>query len=404
MLKLTQAMVDAARAPAEGSRTELRDSIVPGLALRAYPSGVRSFVLNYRVAGRKKVYTIGSAAVLTLALARDKAKRLRAGMTMDGTDPLLERQQERTAATFGDLCVRFVEYQKSRNRTWRGDETRIARTFKAWKPRPLESITRAEVEALVAKIGARAPYEANRVTALVHRMFELADRWDMVPATFANPARGIQRFKEHARERALSAAEVKRLWTAIDAEPNPILRALVRLYLLTGARRSELLRARWVDIETDRSGRSTLTIPKSKSGSTLRIPLSGAALDALDELPRREDNEYIFASRLHGQPLSNVSKSWNAIRKRAGLAGVRVHDLRRTLGTWLAESGLALHVIGATLGHSTPAVTAKHYARLSSDGAVRTALEAHSAAIEAAVHATPAKAARRERKTRPARR
>jgi integrase len=154
------------------------------------------------------------------------------------------------------------------------------------------------VAALHSKVGKRGPYEANRVLALLSKMFELARRWGYVPEDHVNPARDIDRFKEQKRDRYVTPAELPHLAAAINAEPNESARNALWLYLLTGARKSELLKARWDDVDTERA---ELRLADTKAGRTHYIPLSGPALALLREIPRQHGNPYILPGAKPGE-------------------------------------------------------------------------------------------------------
>jgi integrase len=157
------------------------------------------------------------------------------------------------------------------------------------------------------------------------------------------------------------------------------------LYLLTGMRKSELLSAKWTDIDWQRQ---ELRLGKTKAGRVHYVPLSAPAIAILRDLPRIEGSPYILPGHVHGRPLGNINKSWERIRKAAGVEDVRLHDLRRTVGSWLAPSGNSLHLIGHVLNHSNQATTAI-YARFGQDH-VRQALEEHAARIMGVAGKLPA--------------
>ncbi|HKF93066.1 MAG TPA: site-specific integrase, partial [Gammaproteobacteria bacterium] len=265
----------------------------------------------------------------------------------------------------------------------------------AWGNRKVKTVTRKDVEALHTKIGKGAhstskagqpaPYEANRTLTLISKMFALAKEWEYVPKDCANPARGIKRFKEHKRDRWVNPEELPRLAQAIDAEPNVYVRMALWLYLLTGVRKSELLAAQWDDIDWQRQ---ELRLGETKAGRVHYVPLSAPALAILRELPRLEGNPYILPGHIRGRPLVNINRPWTRIRKAAGVEDVRLHDLRRTVGSWLAQSGNSLHLIGRVLNHSNPSTTAV-YARFGQDH-VRQALEEHAARLMGVAGKQPA--------------
>lgn len=209
-------------------------------------------------------------------------------------------------------------------------------------------------------------------------MFELARRWAFLPETAANPARGIDKFKEHKRDRWVTPEELPKLAAAIAREPNLYIRAALWLYLLTGVRKTELLKARWDDVDFVRCA---LRLPETKAGRIHYVPLSAPAVAILQALPRQEANPYVLPGQRAGQHVVNVDDSWQRARKEAGVEDVRLHDLRRTVGSWLALAGNSLPLIGRVLNHTDPKTTAI-YARLGDDPA-RQALADHAERITA---------------------
>jgi integrase len=186
-----------------------------------------------------------------------------------------------------------------------------------------------------------------------------------------NPARAIRRFREEHRERFLSTSELARLDQALEAEPNGYWRAYFRLALLSGARRSELLNARWEHINLEDA---VWTMPITKAGRAHRLPLPTAAVRLLEALPSRFNAGWVFPSEKRSDAhLVNANKAWDRIRKRVGLTDVRLHDLRRSTGSWIAAQGASLTLIGRVLNHSNPSTTAI-YARLDLEP-IREALE-----------------------------
>jgi integrase len=442
MARLTKRTIDAATYTGENNaRCVLWDDDPPGFGLRLFPSGKRSFVLSYRVNNRKRMMTIGAYGPLTLDQARKKARAELAKVETGNADPLEERQKAARGETIADLCAAYMERHGNAKKSGTDDQRRIDRyILPAWGNLKASAIKRADVAALHSKVGKRGPYEANRVLALLSKMVELARRWGYVPEDHVNPARDIDRFKEQKRDRYVTPAELPHLAEAINAEPNESARNALWLYLLTGVRKSELLKARWDDVDTERA---ELRLADTKAGRTHYIPLSAPALALLREIPRQHGNPYILPGAKPGEHLVNVSKPWGRVRTAATLArwreepevaalidrltearaaskskhaakdwtptpslaeirraaaaealdlppaidDVRLHDLRRTVGSWLAQSGNSLHLIGRVLNHSN-ASTTQVYARFGEDN-VRTALEQHGANIMGAAGLTP---------------
>ncbi|MBK1631203.1 integrase [Thiohalocapsa halophila] len=398
-MRLTKKVVDSLTYQGVTSqRFVVWDSDPPGFGVRVYPSGRKAFVLSYRVGGRKRLLTIGAYGVLTLDQARTAARAELAKVETGAADPLEDRQREARGESVRDLCAAYMERHGNAKRSARDDARRIRQhVLPAWGGLKVKAVKRADVAALHSRIGkAGKPYEANRTLALLSKIFELARRWGYIPEDHGNPARDIDKFSEAKRDRWLTPEELPRLAQAINEEPNEAARHALWLYLLTGARKSELLRARWADVSFERA---ELRLPETKAGGVHYIPLSGPALALLRQIPRTDGNPYIFPGRgARGAPpeeraaapahLVNIDKPWQRVRKAAGVEDVRLHDLRRTVGSWLAQSGNSLHLIGRVLNHSN-ASTTQVYARFGEDS-VRNALEQHGARIMGAAGLTPA--------------
>jgi integrase len=229
-------------------------------------------------------------------------------------------------------------------------------------------------------------------------MFNLARDWGMYAGE--NPATRIQFFPEDSRDRFVQPEELPRLFRAIAEEPNLYVRSVFITALLTGARRAEILTMQWVDVSLTRA---EWRIPQTKAGRPHLLPLSLAVVAALQNLPKVNGNPYVFPGENGAGHLQNLKRPWDRIRSVAGLQDVRFHDLRRTVGSWLAGSGESLQLIGKVLNHRDVSTTAI-YARLNLNP-VRRALERNATKmLEAAEpQRTPAvmrKAAKRLRSTR----
>ena len=349
------------------------DDQVSGFGIRLYPSGRKSFVYSYRHQGRKRLLVLGGYGDITVDQGRGLAREA-AYKVAKGGDPLEERRGNSRQTTFGELCTTYLErHAKRRKRSWAEDEARIKRHLPmSWQMRPLASITRAEIVALHNKVGKTRPYEANRVLALLHTIFERALAWEMLDEGQGNPAGRVERFPEVSRKRYASEREIERLARAIDHEPSLFVRSLIWLYLLTGARKNELMQARWDQVDWERE---ILNLPSTKSGEPQIIPLSKASMGILQAIPCLEDNPHIFPGARKGQHLVNISKNWKRIRAAAEVPDLRIHDLRRTVGSWMTQQGVDLNAIKSALRHQEISTTLV-YARLGEDPG-RSALERH---------------------------
>lgn len=369
-MKLTKKIIDAAKFPTSG-QVFLRDDELRGFAIRITP-GAKAFILERSIHGRVRRLTLGRYGEITLDQAKDLAKK-KIGEIADGKDPAEHRRTQRRSISFGELEQLYLERHAVHKKSRLNDLSMLKVHLADWRPRRLAAITRVDFTERHAEIGAKgATTTANRVIALARTMFSLAQDWGLHPGP--NPAARIKFFKEVKRDRFVTPDELPRLWTALQHEPNPYVRGAFLVGLLTGARRNEVLEMKWADLDLPRC---LWTIPDTKAGRPHYIPLPVPVVEELLKLPRLQDNPHVFCGRWGRDHLVNVTKPWVRIRKEAGLNDVRIHDLRRTLGSWLVAAGASLPLIGKALNHSNPATT-QIYARLQLDP-VRVALESNAA-------------------------
>lgn len=253
----------------------------------------------------------------------------------------------------------YLPHVKVRKRSWRVDE-RIARQHlsPAFGDRRLADIQRHEVEDWLHGLSGKGltPATCNRILAVFKTICSLAARRGLLPAG-QSPCAGVSPFRIHTqRERYLTQDEAQRLMRALEKSDRPEAFAL-RLLLLTGARKSEILRARWENIRLDVR---LLVVPLSKSGKPRYIPLSDEALAVLRTMPRTSGNPWLFPGHAPGKPLSDLYLFWNKLRHDLGLADVRIHDLRHTFASFLVNAGHSLYEAQKLLGHSDPRTTMRY--------------------------------------------
>ena len=349
----------------------------PGFGLRVTSSGARAFVLNYRnQGGRERRLTIGSPPAWTITAARKQAAELRYRIDT-GDDPLAELDAERNAPTVKDLAERFERDELPKRRPATGlDYSAILRLHILPRLGKLKvaEVSHTDIEKLHRQIAEMAPYRANRTVAVLSRMFNLAIKWRL---RSDNPAIGIERKPEEKRERYLSPAELTRLAEVLATRPGPSANA-VRLLLLTGARRMEVLAAEWSQFDLE-AGIWTKPASTTKQAKLHRVPLSAPAWQLLVEMRGKAGGSPFLFPGANGGPQRDLKKFWASICKAAAIEGARLHDLRHTYASVLASSGLSLPVIGALLGHSQAATTHR-YAHLLDDP-LRTATERAGAII-----------------------
>jgi integrase len=332
------------------------DQQLIGFGVRVYPTGRKTFVCSYRVQGRRRIATLGRADILKLDTARKKAVAY-LGQVAEGLDPQAPKDTLKAAGTMKSLVDAYIgRHAKLKKGTWADDEAYLARhLLPQFGSRLALAITTDDMAALHSEIGSKHPYAANRLLEIVRKMYNLGRKWGLVPIDKANPASGVERFPETKRRRFVTPDELPQLSKAIEQEFDEYVRHAIWLLLLTGLRRGELLNAKWSDIDWKQR---TLSIPKTKNGEALLAPLSHAAVARLKLVPRMQDNPYIICGRKAGQALVNLNDAWNRIRTTAGLQDLRIHDLRRTVGSWLVRDGASLHLVGSVLNHKDQKTTA----------------------------------------------
>jgi integrase len=394
--KLTDRIVKGLRAPKSGNRRTYdgdEKGCVKGFGVRVTAAGSRAFVLNYRTrVGRERRYTIGQFPDWNTNAARDEAKALKQRIDR-GEDPMADIEAGRDAKTVADMCKRFLtEHSERKNRA--GTHEGYKRIVNQWilpklKHRKVSEITFSDVDGLhsiVTKEG--GPYVANRMLAVLSKAFNLAIKWQW---RTDNPVKGVERNQEVKRNRYLSSDEITALVVALNAHEDTQAANIIRLLLLTGARRGEVLNATWDQFELE-AGVWIKPGATTKQKTEHRVPLSAPARQLLlgilaDETARaaakgRELAQWVFPSRVKAVPRDGVQRPWGDICKAAGFkSNVRVHDLRHTYASVLASAGLSLPVIGQLLGHTQPATTHR-YSHLYDDP-LRAATERVGAIVDA---------------------
>ena len=231
---------------------------------------------------------------------------------------------------------------------------------------PLNTIKHEHIVSVMTTASAKlANATCNRILTMLRYIFNLALRWKMAGVA-DNPTLGYEKKKlSHFRERYLSAEETQLLMLQVNISPNTMLKYIVSMLLLTGARKREVLDAKWKDIDFNRT---FWRIPSTKSGSERHVPLSGAAIELLNKIPKSCD--YIFANPLTLKPFNTIHHSWHTARVNAGLGDVRIHDLRHSFASFLVNAGCSLYEVQKILGHSSSAMT-QRYSHLSQASLMR---------------------------------
>ncbi|MEM1132749.1 MAG: tyrosine-type recombinase/integrase [Pseudomonadota bacterium] len=370
------------------------DSEIAGFGCKVTPKGRRSYFLYYRTReGQQRRPSIGVHGPVRPEAAREIAKRWLAEVAQ-GNDPSKERSKDRASPNVRYLCSRYMSEHaeiRKKDSSIKNDRRLIdSHILPAIGAKKVASINRQDITKLHYSLR-KTPYEANRMLALVSKMFSLAERWDLRPDN-SNPAKNIDRFREEKRERYLTSAEVARLWEVLnsDAAASNVSQsaiAAIKLLMLTGRRLNEVLRLKWewVDLEA-----KVLRLPDTKTGALL-VSLGDPAIEVLNELKSLgADETFVIRGKRTGAHLVNLQKPWRAIRGMADLEDVRLHDLRHTFASVGAGMGLSLHMLGRLLGH-TQAATTRRYAHLAQDP-VRSAADAVGTELLRLAEAMPSEA------------
>lgn len=361
-INFTKAAIDGLDLPAEGQRAYHYDAKTRGLAVCVTWTGAKSFYVYRKINGKPERIRIGTYPDLTIEQARRKAEEIN-GQIAQGGDPQEERRRLRANPTFGELFGWYMEqHAKPRKITWDEDEARFRNHLGSLAGIKVARISRADIRELHAKIGREVgPYAANRTLALVRTVINKGIRYELIAGP--NPAAGVEMFREQSRDRRLTQSEIPAFFQAVAEETNHAVRDYVLLSLFTGARRTNVLSMRWDQLDFSAA---TWRIPHTKNGTAQTIPLGEVELEILKRRQAAVTGPWVFPSKGQAGHMIEPRKGWLRILARAGIADLRLHDLRRSLGSWMVDTGASLPVIGKTLNHMSHTTTAI-YARLSMD-------------------------------------
>ena len=412
-LNFTKQSLASLPAPKTG-RDYFQDSKEKGLALYITSNGVITFFVRKRINGRDARIVLGRFPDLSVENARKQALTVKSEVAQ-GRDPGQEKRQLKGETTFGELFHEYMErYSKQHKRTWQYDEREIKKFLSHWFNRRISTITPSEMQKLHISIGKEnGLYQANRLLERIRSMYNKAIEWGWKGD---NPAVGVRKFKEKSRDRFLQPHEMPYFFAALEMEANNAAKDYITLSLLTGARKSNVLSMRWDQISVERA---EWRIPETKNGEPMTVPLSPQALEILKERKKRAKGAWVFPSEASATGhLQDPKKAWKRLLMRAriyqlidlvaaaegwkerrientrrdaeidfttyltayqnmakkleldtsniGLPDIRIHDLRRSLGSWQAVTGANSYVIGKSLGHKSQQATAI-YARLNLD-------------------------------------
>jgi len=362
--KLTKRFVESIK-PHEKNEQLIWDSELKGFGVRIFPTGRRTYFVQYRnQCGSTRRKKIGVHGVITADLARDEAKKL-LGDVAKGEDPSKDFQKAKVKPTFEGLASKYLEIYartEKRPKSYKEDKRMLEKIIlKKWRGKKLEEITAYDIQRLHHELQGTI-YVANRVRSLLHKMFNLAIQWNW---TSLNPVEGVNKYQEQKRNRWLNDQEVQSLYDVLDSYHNQSVANAIRLLVLTGARKNEVLAAEWEQFDLE-SGVWTKPAHTTKEKKMEHLPLSSQVVSLLKKIKEEATTPHLFPGKIDGKPLQDIKKAWKTIITRAGLTEVRIHDLRHTHASHLVSSGLSLSIVGKLLGH-TQASTTHRYAHLADE-------------------------------------
>ncbi len=392
-INFTEAFVKDLSPPEAGQRLILIDAKVPGLQLRVTHKGVKTFFSRRRIkGGPSERVTLGRYPAVSVKQAQTEAAKINASIALGGS-PAEVKRAHKAEHTFKELYEDYLSrHAKHKSRTWKKDEGRYHGYLeKPLGQKRLSQITRTDIATIHAgitrqpkskkkdkdgKLKLKSGATANRILDLASSLFN----WGITTGLCENnPAKGIKKNPMRSRDRFLQKDELPRFFAALNLEPNSTIRDYVLLSLLTGARRANVLAMRWDEISFERR---EWRIPRTKNDDPQTVMLIDEVIQVLND---RKDNgsAFVFPGEGATGHLVEPKKGWVRILKNAGIDNLRLHDLRRTLGSWQARTGASLVIIGKSLNHKSLLAT-QVYSRLDNDPVRQSVERATSALLEAA--------------------
>ncbi len=373
---LRTAEVERVLCPPNMGTINLFDLACKGLMLEVRTGGGKTWYLRFTDArGKQRQHRIGDALFIPLKVARKLAREMQGRIAL-GEDPVAKAQTLRATPTFADFINdRYLPFIQGYKRSWKSDDSYLrTQLLPVLGKLHLDEITKQKVADFHNGMRAKgyALGTCNRCLVLLRYALNMAIRWEIDGIT-ANPTLGCKLFDDPpTKERFLSQAEAQALHQAVRNSQNQMLQYIVPMLILTGARKREVLDAKWEDFDLERR---QWRIPVTKLGRPRHVPVSDAVLELLALVPKNPAVPYVFANPRTGKPFVSIFYAWDTARTSAGLEEVRIHDLRHSFASFLVNAGRSLYEVQKLLGH-TQIKTTQRYAHLSQ----QTLLDAANAA------------------------
>jgi integrase len=362
IVALTTALVTKLSCSSSHLKMVVRDRLTPGLSLEVRASGGKTWYCSYTsLSGKRRQLRLGHFPGLTLSQARRAASetRLQASMGHDLCQQVQRRRCEPSLAAF--VLDTYLPHIQASKRSWRDDLT-ILKLYilPRFGQHHLSELSSQEVCQWRSELLARGfcAGTANRYLSTLRHLYSTAVRLGRCQAG-SHPFSQVSPLPDSPnRQQCLTQESLGLLLQALRQSQNKQLLPICTLLLLTGARKREVLDARWEAFDL---ARQLWTIPMTKSGRSLAIPLSAAACSLLASLQKpSRSGGYVFPNPLTGVPFTSVFSSWHQARCAAGLPRLRMHDLRHSFASQLINSGCSLYTVQRLLGHSSPRVTQRY--------------------------------------------
>lgn len=347
-------------------KTDHWDTHVPGFVFEKRASGGGTYALRFTDAnGRQRQYKIGRFGEITTEQARKAAAKLRAEVVLGG-NPQAAKQVKRSIGTYSDLAKAHLDHAKAYIKSHACTEMTLRLHIEPrWGKMVLTDIKTQDISKWLAEKLAEGlkPSTVERIRMTMNRSFELGNKWG-VPGAEVNPVKNVTRLKfNNARDRFLSPQEATRLHRAAAASENVQLAPFVAIALLTGARKMEILKAKWEHVDLERR---LWLIPEAKNGTPRWVPLSQQAVEVIEKLPTWDKCEWLIPNPKTREPYNTIKRAWDTARVEAGLPDLRIHDLRHSFCSSAVAAGVDLYTVGKIAGHKDYKST-QRYAHLADD-------------------------------------
>jgi integrase len=368
-INLSKKAISDLPTPPAGKRAEYYDTQVRGLMVRVSDKGHKAYYARRKQGGKSQRLLIGEFPETPLEEARKKALELCAAISR-GNNPR-KKTLLRAEPTLGELLEAYLqEHARPRCLAAKEIEAVFRRYIRDWRDRKLMSISAADVQRRLNEIAKRhGKVPANHTLTYARAAINWCIKNALVSGE--NPWVGVKKFKTQPRERYLKPEELEKFFRLLKDLPNDSgIRDYIYISLFTGARKANVLGMRWEQIDFDLA---IWTIPLTKSGDSQTLPLPTFVLELLIARHANRDSEWVFPGKGKTGHLVEPKMGWYNLLKAAEIEGLRIHDLRRTLGSYMAMGNQSLHMIGKVLGHKSPTAT-QIYSRLAHDP-IRQAME-----------------------------